>query len=386
MAAAGCIRNAIGAGAVATALLVVLALPLTSLKTGPVSPELLPKDDPARVAYDKISAVMGPGFTTPFNIVVVSKDEPITDRAMLRKLDAFQEEIAGDPRVKSVVGPGDLYATTADLKKLPKQLKSSKKMLKTAPAGLERLEEGLGTAGSGSAQLQSGIASAAAGAQSDRIGLRPGVLRLGPASRRSRGRPGGCGEDLRGPRRRARGRQEAPGGSGAARGRHLRRALRCEADLRRTRTGRLEGQARRAGRARAMAGDVAASAASVNNAAASAKSTGAQINDAAAQLRDERDRRRLPGAGDARAGEQQRGGDVGLDRRGGGQARRGDGGLGSRRRPARAAFRRPRAALRRLTGAVLRHRAAQGGRCAAARAGRATWWQASASSTPAAER
>ena len=97
--------------------------------------DALAVDDPARVAYDEISAAMGPGFATPFNVVVVSKDQPITDRAMLRKLDAFQEEIASDARVDSVVGPGDLYATTADLKKLPKQLKGSKKMLKTAPAG-----------------------------------------------------------------------------------------------------------------------------------------------------------------------------------------------------------------------------------------------------------
>jgi len=53
-----------------------------------------PADEPARVSYEKISAVMGPGFATPFNVVVVSDDEPITDRAMLRKLEAFQEEIA----------------------------------------------------------------------------------------------------------------------------------------------------------------------------------------------------------------------------------------------------------------------------------------------------
>ena len=69
------IRNAIGAGAVATALLVVLAMPIASLETGPISPALLPKDDPARVAYEKISAVMGPGFATPFNIVVVSQGQ-----------------------------------------------------------------------------------------------------------------------------------------------------------------------------------------------------------------------------------------------------------------------------------------------------------------------
>ena len=72
----------------ATALLAVLAVPMLSLKTGPISPALLPKDDPARVSYDKISAVMGPGFATPFNIVLVSKDKPITDRAMLRKIDS----------------------------------------------------------------------------------------------------------------------------------------------------------------------------------------------------------------------------------------------------------------------------------------------------------
>jgi X-X-X-Leu-X-X-Gly heptad repeat protein len=159
------IRNAVVAGALATAILAVLAIPILSLETGPVSPALLPKDDPARVAYDKISAVMGPGFATPFNIVVVSRDEPITDRAMLRRIEGFQETVAGDPRVKSVVGPGDLYATTADLRKLPEQLNSSKKMLKTAPKGLKKLETGLGDAGSGSAELQSGLASAASGAQ-----------------------------------------------------------------------------------------------------------------------------------------------------------------------------------------------------------------------------
>ena len=74
------------------------------------------------MSYDKISAVMGRGFATPFNIVVVSRDKPITDRAMLREIDAFQAKVATDARVKSVVGPGDLYATTADLQKLPKQL------------------------------------------------------------------------------------------------------------------------------------------------------------------------------------------------------------------------------------------------------------------------
>ena len=278
------IRNAIGAGAVATALLAVLALPMTSLETGPISPALLPKDDPARVSYDKIAAVMGPGFGTPFNIVVVSDDKPITDRAMLREFDDFQAAIAGDSRVKSVVGPGDLYATTADLKKLPKQLNSSKKMLKTAPSGLKTLEEGLGTAGSGSSELQSGLASAAAGAQqlasgSGQASSGSAQLHAGLAAAQSGASKisGGLGSALAGARKLQAGAGQLEGGTSDA----LAGSKQIAGGL---------GQAVSKVKpgvpvVEAMAGDVAASTSSVNSAAASAKTTAAQIDDAAAKLK-----------------------------------------------------------------------------------------------------
>jgi RND superfamily putative drug exporter len=277
------VRNAIGAGAVATAALALFAIPLTNLHTGPISPALLPTDDPARVAYEKISAVMGPGFTTPFNIVVVSEDEPITDRAMLRKLDTFQAEIAADKRVESVVGPGDLYASTLDLRKLPKQLKSSKKMLKTAPSGLKELEEGLGTAGSGSAQLQSGLRSAAAGAQQLASGS-------GQAS-------SGSSQLHAGLRAAQAGAAQISGGLSAALG-GAKKLQAGAGQLRRGTSDALAGSRQIAGGlgeavskvkpgvpvVKSMAGDVAASAASVKSAGASAQATAAQINDAAAQL------------------------------------------------------------------------------------------------------
>jgi X-X-X-Leu-X-X-Gly heptad repeat protein len=278
------VRNATGAGAVATAILLALALPLTNVKTGPVSPELLPANDPARVAYDKIAAVMGPGFATPFNVVVVSKDRPITDRSMLRSLDAFQEEIASDARVESVVGPGDLYATTADLKKLPKQLKSSKKMLKTAPAGLKELEAGLGTAGSGSEELQAGVAAAAAGAQqiasgSGQASSGSAQLHAGLATARAGAAKisGGLGDALAGAKQLQAGAGQLEGGTSDA----LAGAKQISGGL---------GQAVSKVKpgvpvVQAMAGDVAASASSVNDAAAAAKTTAAQINQAAAQLR-----------------------------------------------------------------------------------------------------
>jgi RND superfamily putative drug exporter len=278
------IRNAIGAGAVATALLVVLAIPITTLKTGPISPALLPKDDPARVSYDKISAVMGPGFATPFNVVVVSKDSPITDRAMLRKLDTFQAKIAGDKRVESVVGPGDLYATTADLKKLPKQLNSSKKMLKTAPSGLKTLEDGLGKAGSGSAQLQSGLASAASGAQqlasgSGEASSGSAQLHAGLAAAQVGAAKisGGLGAALSGAKKLQSGAGQLQGGTSDAQAGAKQIAGGLGQAVSKVKPG--------VPVVKAMAGDVAASASSVNSAAASAKATAAQINAAAAQLK-----------------------------------------------------------------------------------------------------
>ncbi|HEX5618849.1 MAG TPA: MMPL family transporter [Solirubrobacteraceae bacterium] len=278
------VRNAMGAGAVATALLLVLALPATSLKTGPISPSLLPKDDPARVSYEKISAVMGPGFATPFNIVVVSKDKPITDRAMLRKLDAFQAKIAADPRVESVVGPGDLYTSTADLKKLPKQLNGSKKMLKTAPAGLKTLEAGLGTAGSGSEQLRSGIAAAAAGAQqlasgSGQASSGSAQLHAGLATAQAGAAKisSGLGAAVAGAKKLHAGAGQLQGGTSTALGGAKQIAGGLGQAVSKVKPGVPVVQA--------MAGDVAASAASVDKAAAGATSTATQINAAASQLK-----------------------------------------------------------------------------------------------------
>ena len=277
------IRHAVVAGAIATALLAVLALPLLTLETGPISPALLPKDDPARVAYEEISTVMGPGFATPFNIVVVSDDQPITDRAMLRKLDAFQEEIASDDRVKSVVGPGDLYATTADLKTLPKQLQSSKKMLKTAPEGLKKLEAGLGTAGSGSQELQSGLSSAASGAQQ----LASGSAQAGSGSQQLHAGLGaaqagaskisaGLSSALDGARQLQDGAGQLQDGTSDALGGSKQIASGLGEAVAKVQPG--------VPVVKGMAGDVANSAASVNAAAAAAQATTTQLDDAAAQL------------------------------------------------------------------------------------------------------
>jgi RND superfamily putative drug exporter len=163
-AESGVIRRAAVAGFLATALLVLMALPLVDLKIGPPDPRFLPEDSQARQDFDAIQDSMGEGYPTPFNIVVVSENRPITDAKLLRDVEKFQIEIAKDDRVASVAGPGTFRAETADLGTLEKQLDDSKELLADAPKDLGKLEGGLGQAGAGAAQLQGGLSDAADGA------------------------------------------------------------------------------------------------------------------------------------------------------------------------------------------------------------------------------
>lgn len=157
-------RRAVIAGAAGTLALVALAIPALGIKTGPPDPTFLPKDSKARQDFETIQRAMGPGWPTPYNIVVVSDQGPITERKMLGQLERFQEQLAKDPRVDSVAGPGLFRAETADLGTLESKLDESNKLLKSAPGDLGKLENGLGQAGAGAVQLQSGLSEAASGA------------------------------------------------------------------------------------------------------------------------------------------------------------------------------------------------------------------------------
>jgi putative drug exporter of the RND superfamily len=157
-------RRAVIVGAIATAVLLALAVPALSLKTGPPDPKQLPPNASARIAYERVSKVMGPGFPTPYTIVVASNKNPITSTQMLKQIEAFQAQIARDPQVYSVIGPGAIRGQTAQLGKFPGMLASSAALLKGGPQQLGQLENGLGQAGAGAAQLQSGLTTAAGGA------------------------------------------------------------------------------------------------------------------------------------------------------------------------------------------------------------------------------
>ncbi len=157
-------RNAVGAGAVATVALALLAAPALSLKTGPPGVEQLPNGNSARTAYEQVAKTMGPGWPTPYDLIVVNPKGPITTASTLAKLEALQTEIARDRAVVSVAGPGALSAQTKPLGKLPTSLRESSKLLTGGKKDLKRLAGGLGEAGAGAKQLRGGLVEATTGA------------------------------------------------------------------------------------------------------------------------------------------------------------------------------------------------------------------------------
>ncbi|MGO9319274.1 MAG: MMPL family transporter [Solirubrobacteraceae bacterium] len=157
-------HRAVIAGALATAALLALAIPALSLKTGPPDVSQLSAGNPARQSFETVARVMGPGWPTPYNLIVVNPRGPITTAATLQALDQLQEQIARDRSVAAVTGPGELSAQTKPLGKLPTSLAESGKLLTGGKSDLQRLVNGLGQAGSGAKQLQTGLKSATSGA------------------------------------------------------------------------------------------------------------------------------------------------------------------------------------------------------------------------------
>ena len=271
------VRRAVGVGALSTALLLALLVPAFAIDTGPPSATLLPASDPARASFEQVAAVMGPGWPTPYNVVIVSKRRPLTDRALLKDLDRFQRTLAKSSRIDSVVGPGEFAAASRQLQVLPRKLDESSKLLKGGKKDLGKLQSGLGQAGVGAVKLREGLVNAASGAGqlnsgSGRAETGAGRLRSGLDQARAGANQisGGLTAALSGARRLREGAAQALGGS-----KKLSGGL---------------GQATAKVKQGApvvehMAGDVAAGASIVKNASGSASALSAQLDQAAAQLR-----------------------------------------------------------------------------------------------------
>jgi RND superfamily putative drug exporter len=174
------VRGALSRPLVAVILIgivvMLLAAPALSLKTGPPSAEQLPTSNPAREEAELIADAIGPGWEAPFVVVAVSNRGPITEPDSLAALTRWQRRIAADPGVQAVIGPAQIKRQVKPLQKTgndllagrgeadPEQLTTLGKKLGTAANGVQKLRSGISKASSGAGLLASGTGKAGDGA------------------------------------------------------------------------------------------------------------------------------------------------------------------------------------------------------------------------------
>jgi RND superfamily putative drug exporter len=164
--------------------LLLLAVPVLGMNTGPPNLANLPPDNPARVSFENFQRLRGAGFAAPFEVDFRTPG-PITTTERLQAIDAFQQRVSRLPGVESVLGPAVLLQRTQQLRRLTTQALSIN-------GPLARLENGLGRAVDGTSQLRDGLAAGADGASRLVLGidqlaggtgqLAAGARRAAPAS------------------------------------------------------------------------------------------------------------------------------------------------------------------------------------------------------------
>jgi putative drug exporter of the RND superfamily len=160
----GILRHPAVIGGITAAALIALAIPVLQLGSGPPDPRYLPSGNGARQSYEAVAREMGPGWVTPFEVIVAKQEGTITTRTFLAELQTYQAKVARDPAVLSVVGPGAIAATANDLQGVPRGLHTAAKTAKKSKKDLKTLIAGLGQAGDGVKQLRQGLSDAASGA------------------------------------------------------------------------------------------------------------------------------------------------------------------------------------------------------------------------------
>ncbi len=146
------------------AVVLFLAAPALALKTGPLSPGQLPKDDPVRESYEHITRVAGSGFEAPFQVVVAADRGTMTEPRRLAALERWQRRIASLPGVETVVGPAQVRHAVAPLRRAERAVLAPPSDSDSPFASLSRLGRGLGRASDGVATLRAGLAEATYGA------------------------------------------------------------------------------------------------------------------------------------------------------------------------------------------------------------------------------
>lgn len=154
-------RPLVTAGAVAL-LMLALAAPLLGLVTSPPNLAQLPADEPARADFERIRAVLGPGWVTPFEIDMRAAGGPVTQASTLRAIEDLQAGIGHLRGVIAVIGPGALASGAAGVDRLLDDARAASDEASRASSGLRRLREGLASAAAGAGAVRDGARRVAA--------------------------------------------------------------------------------------------------------------------------------------------------------------------------------------------------------------------------------
>ena len=146
-------------------LLLALAAPALGLGTTPPLLTQLPEDHRARQDFEAIQATVPPGFVTSFQVVLRSESGPLTEPRRLRRLQRFQRQLARDPDVAGVLGPGPIAERARGLDELPERVRGLRRDAGRASAGVATLREGLARASAGASAIERGTRAAGDGAR-----------------------------------------------------------------------------------------------------------------------------------------------------------------------------------------------------------------------------
>ena len=153
-------RSHVLVGAAVIALLLV-GWQALSLATGPPDARQLPASSSARADYEAVSKRVGPGWLTPYELLISVRDGAITTLPRLNAIAAAQQAIGRDPDVADVIGPGPLAAQARPLAHAQAAVAGTNRKLARSAHDVGALSASLGRAATGAGRVRAGFAQAA---------------------------------------------------------------------------------------------------------------------------------------------------------------------------------------------------------------------------------
>jgi RND superfamily putative drug exporter len=159
-------RRAELAAAAAVMLLLAGTAAAFTLETGPSSARSLPSGDADRARFEAVERTLGPGWGSPFEIVMDGRDRPVTEPGRLQALADFERAVAHDPGVATLLGLSRVERGGRRLRRVPAGLDRLRHGLAEGRRSLVRVGSDAGDAHVSAGQISAGLAGAATGAAS----------------------------------------------------------------------------------------------------------------------------------------------------------------------------------------------------------------------------